>query len=818
MSYTVIVTEKPSVAREYAKVLGISGSNDGYIEGRSKKTGMDYRITWAVGHLVTMSYPDKYDEGLKKWSLSSLPFIPDKYKYEIISDVKKQYNVIKKLYNSADTDTILYAGDSGREGIYIQMLIRQESGVRNGITEKVVWIDSQTEDEIFRGIKEAKPISAYEKLIDAAYMRAIEDYLVGINFSRALSCKFGYQYNRELGSDKYKPLSVGRVMTCVLGMIVRREREINNFKETVFYKPAIIINNLKGEWRASDTSTLYTAADIYDNKGFLDSNKADAFINTLAYEPAAKVTKFEEKKESKKAPLLYNLAELQNDCTKLFKISPEQTLKIVQELYEKKLTTYPRTDARVLSTAIAGEIATNLKGLTKGDYLPDIVENILSSGSYRGIEKTKYTDDSKITDHYAIIPTGQTDADINGLSESVYQLIVRRFLSIFYPEAVYKKLSVEISNLQYNEKFYMSEKVLVSPGYLEIMGKSEDDSESMRLNVFSEGQVISDASYCVTEGKTNPPKRYTSGSMILAMENAGNLIEDEELREQIKSCGIGTSATRAAIISKLIDNGYIKCDKKSQILSPMLAGEKLYDIVEVHLSSLLSPEMTASWEKGLAQIENGAVNSKVYNDKLNNYVITKVNEIKSAVATEAPQFESEATDMTCPYCGGRIVTTTKGFKCENYSKDDGCEFYFGSISQRKFSAGELKILLDTGKTPVYDNFISKKGTRYSAFITFDKENRTFGLNFPENEESKYSCPKCGNPLIKNRWTLDCDCGFKMQTNIAKKDLTDKEIGDLITNGHTSSIVKGLKSKTGKKFEAVLTRDDDGRISFKFERN
>ena len=816
--FNVIVTEKPSVAREYAKVLGISDKQDGYIEGKSKIDGKQYKITWAVGHLITMSYPEKYDDALKKWSLSTLPFIPRDYLYEIIPEVKKQFNVIKKLYNDKDVDAIYYAGDSGREGIYIQMLIRQESKVKAGVTEKVVWIDSQTEDEIRRGLKEAKPISAYEKLIDAAYMRAIEDYLVGINFSRALSCKFGYQYNKELGTEKYKPLSVGRVMTCVLGMIVRREREINDFKETIFHKPVIEIGEIKGEWSAFENSPLYTTTDLYGNKGFLDKNKANVFVNTLSSSPAAKVAKVEEKKESKKAPLLYNLAELQNDCTKIFKISPDQTLKIVQELYEKKLTTYPRTDARVLSSAIANEISKNLSGLAKGDYLSDVAANILATGSYKNIAHTKYTDDSKITDHYAIIPTGQVLADIEGLAESVYKLIVRRFLSIFYPEAVYKKISVEIVNIKYGEKFSVSEKVLISPGYLEIAGKTEEDSESMKLNVFSEGQIIDDATYTLAEGKTNPPKRYTSGSMILAMENAGNLIEDETLREQIKSCGIGTSATRAAIISKLIDNGYIKCDKKTQVLSPMLAGEKLYDIVDTHLASLLSPEMTASWEKGLSQIENGVINSKTYNNKLNTYVTTKVNEIKAATSVDAPQFVSEETDIICPYCGSKVVTTVKGFKCERYSKNDGCSFYFGSISSRTFTAEELKNLLATGQTPVYDNFVSKKGQKYSAYLTFDRNNQEFKLNFPleEKTESEYVCPSCNKALIRSKWALECECGFKMQTTVANKNLSERDIKELLEYKMTQGVLTGFKSKKGKKFNAGLLRDDNGKLEFIFE--
>ncbi len=813
--YTVIVTEKPSVAREYAKVLGVSNSYDGYIEGKSKINGKNYKITWAVGHLVTLSYPEVYNESLKKWSLESLPFIPDRYRYEVLKDVKKQFGVIKKLYNSADTEEILYAGDSGREGIYIQMLIRQETGVKKGVGERVVWIDSQTEAEILRGIREAKPICAYEKLIDAAYMRAIEDYLVGINFSRALSCKFGYQYNRELGTDHYKPIAVGRVMTCVLGMIVRREREIKAFKETIFYKPTVDINGLSAKWKASESSSLYNLTDLYEKDGFLDKTKADAFINTLQGNPKIQVTNVEQKKESKKAPLLFNLAELQNECTKLYKISPDDTLSVAQSLYEKKLTTYPRTDARVLSTAVADEIDGNLKGLSNASYLADKASYILNNGMYKGLSKTKYVDDSKITDHYAIIPTGYKPSGLNELEQSVYELIVRRFLSIFYPEAEYRKTVIELTNIAYKEVFTLTEKILVNPGYLEIAGKSEDDESKAALGGINKGDTYDNPEYSLSEGKTNPPKRYTSGSMILAMENAGNLIEDEELRSQIKSCGIGTSATRAAILKKLIGNGYIRSDKKTQTLYPMLAGEKLCDIVEAHLASLLSPEMTASWEKGLAQIEGGSVAKELYNKKLNEYVASKVEEIKGAQAETMPEFVSEETTISCPYCGNYMKTTRKGYRCPN----EDCGFFVGSIAGKLFTEEEVINLLNTGKSDLVTDFKSKKGDKFSAYVVFDKEEKAFSFEFPETSgtESDYKCPNCNSALIKNKWTYDCDCGFKLQTGIAHKSFTDKNIAELLSNGITGPI-KGFKKKAGGTFSAKVSMDKEtGALSFVFDK-
>ena len=605
----VIVTEKNSVAQEYAKVLGVSNKGKGCIYGHSSVLG-DVTITWARGHLVTLSPMDKYDSKYKKWEIKDLPFLPKDYKYEVIADCKDQFNVIKSLYNDFKTERIYYAGDSAREGLYIQMLIKQMAKVRKGVDERVVWIDSFTEEEILRGLKEAKPVGEYNLKISAAYMRAIEDFAVGINFTRALSCKYGYALNKKAQTKKWRSIAVGRVMSCVLNMVVKREAEIKNFTVTPFYK---VETDFGAEWKATEKSKFFESPLLYCENGLKERKSADVLVDVFNSDPAVTVTSKKETTEKKGAPLLFNLAELQNFCSKKYKISPDKTLEIAQSLYEKKLTTYPRTDARVLSEAVAKEIYTNLKGLTF--YKPDLLQHILETAAYKRIG-FPYVDNSKISDHYAIIPTGQTSG-INELSEierNVFGDIIDRFYSIFYPPAEYKKLEVELVHST-GEPFYFSKKVLVKPGWLEVIGGYEFED----LPEFNEGKTYQ-TEFFIKEGKTTPPKRYTSGSMIIAMENAGKDIEDEDLRAQIKGCGIGTSATRAAIIDKLVKTEYINLNSKTQVLTPTFLGECIVKIVSDTCPSLLSPEMTANWEMGLEQIEKGEVTFDEYKKILETYV------------------------------------------------------------------------------------------------------------------------------------------------------------------------------------------------------
>ena len=618
------------MAQEFAKALKLNTrKKDGYLESD------EAIVTWCVGHLVTMSYPEVYDEKYKRWSIETLPFMPKDFKYEVIPNVKKQFQIVSGVLNRQDVDTIYVCTDSGREGEYIYRLVEQMAEVK-GKKRKRVWIDSQTEEEILRGIREAKDLEEYDNLSASAYLRAKEDYLMGINFSRLLTLKYGNSISNYLG-HKYTVLSVGRVMTCVLGMVVRREREIREFVKTPFYRVLSSISleekNFDGEWKAVKGSKYFESLDLYKENGFKEKVKAEELIAYLSDgEPlTCTVTAIEKKKEKKNPPLLYNLAELQNECSKRFKISPDETLRIVQELYEKKLVTYPRTDARVLSTAVAKEIHKNLNGLSKYDMASPYLKDIVAFGSHKGLEKTRYVNDKQITDHYAIIPTGQGLQALNSVSHTarqVYDTIVRRFLSIFYPPAVYQKVSITTKIKE--ESFFSNFKVLAEEGYLKVVGTGnagKQDSESdMDMNFFEllqtvkKGTVLPVKELTIKEGETSPPKRYNSGSIILAMENAGQLIEDEDLRAQIKGSGIGTSATRAEILKKLIHIKYLMLNKKTQIITPTLLGEMVFDVVEHSIRSLLNPELTASWEKGLTYVADGEITSDEYMMKLEHFI------------------------------------------------------------------------------------------------------------------------------------------------------------------------------------------------------
>ena len=698
MSKALFIAEKPSVAQEFANALRINGRRqDGYLESESAV------VTWCVGHLITMSYPEAYDPKLRRWSLDTLPFLPKEFKYEVIPSVEKQFKIVSGLLNRPDVDTIYVCTDSGREGEYIYRLVEQMAGVK-GKKRKRVWIDSQTEEEIKRGIKEAKDLAEYDNLGASAYLRAKEDYLMGINFSRLLTLKYGSCISNFMRTNQNRTvLSVGRVMTCVLGMVVRREREIRQFVKTPFYRVIAGYSpqggRFEGEWRVTAGSRYFGTPFLYKDNGFKEREKAEELIRYLKGQdgesgpanasgemkasggalpdtaPAAGLqavlVSVEKKKESKNPPLLYNLAELQNDCSKLFKLSPDETLKIVQELYEKKLVTYPRTDARVLSTAVAKEITKNIGGLRNFSPAKEFAEHILEKKSFLGIEKTRYVNDKQITDHYAIVPTGQGFGALRSLNPTalkVYELIVRRFLSIFYPAAVYQKYSLEAE--MKGEHFFSSFKILIDPGYLVVADvkrgkkdgqkeetaqgpkegqtgegdkKAEEESEEISkedpqfiamLNSLRKGDRLPVESLTIKEGETSPPKRYTSGSMILAMENAGQLIEDEELRAQIKGSGIGTSATRAEILKKLVNIQYLGLNKKTQVITPTLLGELIYEVVDASIRQLLNPELTASWEKGLTYVAEGSITPDEYMKKLETFVANRTYGVQRSSASQ----------------------------------------------------------------------------------------------------------------------------------------------------------------------------------------
>lgn len=664
MGKSVYIAEKPSVAQEFAKALKLNTKRrDGYLESD------EAIVTWCVGHLVTMSYPEEYDPALKRWNLQTLPFIPEEFKYEVIPSVAKQFQIVSGILNREDVDTIYVCTDSGREGEYIYRLVEQEAHVE-GKKRRRVWIDSQTEEEILRGIREAKDLSEYDNLGASAYLRAKEDYLMGINFSRLLTLKYGNSISNFL-QTKYSVVSVGRVMTCVLGMVVRREREIRDFVKTPFYRVLSTIDaqghTFEGEWRAVKGSRYFESYDLYKENGFKERKKAeeliqylqtpdDEYVNVAGIQGQpglnCRIESIEKKKEKKNPPLLYNLAELQNDCSKRFKISPDETLRIVQELYEKKLVTYPRTDARVLSTAVAKEITRNLNGLSKYPMAAPYMQDILNFGSYKTLAKTRYVNDKQITDHYAIIPTGQGLNALGSVSltaQRVYETIVRRFLCIFYPPAVYQKVSL-VTKLD-GEAFFSSFKVLKEEGYLKIVtnsfsrkrasdseknGNGEEDEVSCdtvlleALQKLKKGDILPVNGLSIKEGETSPPKRYNSGSMILAMENAGQLIEDEELRAQIKGSGIGTSATRAEILKKLFNIKYLALNKKTQVITPTLLGEMIFDVVNCSIRQLLNPELTASWEKGLTYVAEGSITEQEYMDKLEHFVRVRTRQVEAS--------------------------------------------------------------------------------------------------------------------------------------------------------------------------------------------
>ena len=644
------IAEKPSVAREFAKALGMkgaatAGARDGYLENE------DTIVTWCVGHLITMSYPEVYDPALKKWSFDTIPFIPEEYKYEIIDASSKQFQIVSKLLNREDVGRIYVCTDSGREGEYIYRLVEQMAGVdKSKKDRRRVWIDSQTEEEIMRGIREAKELSAYDNLSDAAYLRAQEDYLMGINFSRALSLKYSYTVRNYLGMDRCV-IAVGRVMTCVLGMIVKREREIRQFVPTPFYRVLASTEGFEAEWKTTKDSAYLDSPLLYKENGFKKEESAKQLITELSADAPIEliVQKVEKKTEKKAPPMLYNLAELQNDCSRLFKISPTDTLNTVQTLYERKLVTYPRTDARVLSTAVAKEIGKNIGGLQKYEPLAQYAQYIMQQGGYKGVAKSKYVNDKQITDHYAIIPTGQGLGNLNGLNDiqrKVYDIIARRFLSIFFPAAEYEKVSLVLSRQIHTvigekengtESFFANFKRLKNPGYLTIAGLSSDkkqeeqkltDEELAKFASLKKGDAIPVQTFNIKEGETSPPKRYSSGTLILAMENAGQLIEDEELRSQIKGSGIGTSATRDSIITKLVTNKYIALNKKTQIVTPTFLGEIIYDVCLNSIQSLLWAEMTASWEKGLSGVAEGTISKDEYTAKMNKFVCDNTNAVK----------------------------------------------------------------------------------------------------------------------------------------------------------------------------------------------
>lgn len=879
MAKSLIITEKPSVAQEFARILGVSGRNDGYIENG------EYVITWCVGHLVEMVYPEEYDEKYKKWKLEDLPFLPKEYKYNVIPNVSKQYDIVHRMLHREDVERVYWAGDAGKEGQTIEENIRRFGGVREGMEELRVWIDSQTEEEILRGMREARPMAEYDNLANSGIMRTIEDYAMGINFSRAMSVRYGKLLNDAAATTSYTAIAVGRVMTCVLGMVVIREREIRGFTETPFYrvvgafglgascKEGVLAKEegmksvsetnagqnvlAEAEWKAVNGSKYFESPLLYKENGFKKQESAELLIGELTGRTA--ITESIEKGISKKkAPLLFNLAELQAECSKRYKISPDETLQIAQDLYERKLTTYPRTDARVLSAAVAKEISRNISRLKGYEPTQAFVEKIMKERLYANIANTQYTDDSKITDHYAIIPTGQLTElnSLNELQKKVFDLIVRRFLSIFYPPAEYQ--TVKLVAAIGKERLFASAKELKVLGFLEILGKNiQDEKENKEQDTaghgllalagyLKKGEELAVNGFSIREGKTSPPKRYTSGSMVLAMENAGQLIEDEELRAQIKGSGIGTSATRAEIIKKLIRIGYLNLNKKTQVLSPEKFGEMIFEVVSMTVPALLNPKMTASWEKGLDGITKGTVRMDDYRGKLEDFIHRETSamiekDLTGQLAKQIGPFVGKegkglaarhSISVSCPICGGDVETTPFGYGCSNYKKDgSGCRFSIGTIAGRELNEEEVKMLLTKGRTGVLNGFVSKSKKKFDASLILERDEEdkiSVNFDFSQNEAEilpGVKCPMCGGAIQKKSFGYGCanyeqqdpeSCRFAIGT-LAEKDLTAAQVTQLLTEGRTETI-RGFKSKAGKKFDAciALVTDEEGRKNLKFD--
>lgn len=846
MGKKLIITEKPSVARDFARVLNVNNKRNGYIEND------EYVITWCVGHLVEMVYPEKYDARFKVWKLEDLPFLPREYKYDVIQNVKSQYDIVHGFLNSDSIDTVYWAGDSGKEGQTIEENIRNFGGVRSGMNELRVWIDSQTDDEIRMGIKQAKPMSEYANLGKSGIMRAIEDYALGINFSRALSVKYARMINNAATTKKYTAIAVGRVMTCVLGMVVDREREIRNFVETPFYRVigAFTQDRINAEWHVCSTSVYFDSPALYKENGFKNEIDAKRLIDRLEGK-TAEVLSVEKSKSKKKAPPLFNLAELQAECSKRFKISPDETLAAAQALYEKKLTTYPRSDARVLTTAVAGEIYKNIGGLRNYAPVAEFAKRIMDEKLYAGIAKSQYTDDSKVTDHYAIIPTGQLSA-LNSLSDiqkRVFELIARRFLSIFYPPAEYLqlKMSVDVDH----ELFTAATKALTQAGYLEIagMGKQEDtknedeDSDIKEANIevlskIKKGDILPVLGYEIKQGKTSPPKRYTSGTMVLAMENAGKLIEDEELRAQIKNTGIGTSATRAEIIKKLINIAYLNLNNKTQVLTPSVLGEMIYEVVKLTAPSLLNPQMSASWEKGLDEITNGIVRVEEYREKLEDYIrqvtlsiaqkdvsVEIANALESMVKEDGDiRMPKRNLGLACPCCGGELTTTSFGYGCSNYSNEENpCRFSVGKIAGLRLKEDDFKELVNNGKTGKISGFKGKSGKTFDAVLVLEKDDTgmyrvAFDFGRDNKSRDEMLCPICGSALVKTPEGYACSkyraesaqkCIFSVGT-VFGRILSQQEVRELVTNGYTA-VINGFVGKDGIEFSArVALKTDENR--------
>lgn len=806
MGKTIFITEKPSVAQDYKRVLKVSsgGKTNGYIEGHSPVLGKDVIITWAVGHLIAISQPEKQNPAWEgAWKKENLPMIPNSFKYEPIKNTYSQYKVIKEQYTRKDIDAIYYAGDSGREGIYIQALIRnQVFKTSPKVEERVVWLNSTTDESIIKGIQEAKPYTHYQSMIDSGYMRAISDWLIGMNFTESFT----------LTSNTL--INVGRVMTPTLAMVVNRQYEIDNFHKTPYF--GIKADNF-ASWKAVNGSRFFESDDLYNENGFLKKEKSQALCSEFNTDKKLMVFDTKITTKTEYAPYLFNLADLQAYCTKHFKISPAKALEIVQSLYEKKFTTYPRTDCRFLSSAVA----TDLK--KQGYDVPK-----------------RYVDDSKVTDHYALIPTFHGNAnELDGTEKSVYNVILERFTNTMLPPYIYDAVSVTYIHRN-GEKFFENYRIIKQLGFKANSKDTEEEKAENKSNndeavstkpVPQKGDVISVNNFSIHEMETKPPVAYTTGSLILAMEKAGKLIEDEELREQIKTCGIGTSATRAGIIDKLVARKYITVDNKQKV-APTEFGKSIIPIIALYDKALVSPEKTADMEASLNAVATSKLSKEGYLEKIVYYVsrttqrILDENKLNLSAFSTTSDKVTMSKELTCPCCGDKMKVGKFGWYC-------GCKFSIGlEISEHKMKEKDVEDLCAKGRTKKL-SFKSKSGKPFTAYLAVDTAEHKVKFVFDEaptgdksaSEEDKtkfaetrpkkvFACPICNQTMNSGTSGLYCDCGLRIYREISGHKMTAKEIETLFACGRLDDL--SFISRAGKPFAASLVLDKEAKkTAFEF---
>ncbi|MBQ2897640.1 MAG: DNA topoisomerase III [Clostridia bacterium] len=690
MGKIVVLAEKPSVARELARVLGSTKRADGYIDGST------YTVTWALGHLVTLATPDKYNKDYEKWRMEHLPILPEKIKLEVIKETSKQFKIVKELLKKETTDSLIIATDAGREGELVARWIVEKAAFKKPI--KRLWISSQTDKAIKDGFKNLKDGKEYESLYKSGVCRAHADWIVGLNVTRALTCKFGAK------------LSAGRVQTPTLYMIVNREKEIEQFSSKPFYTVEAITRNLKFKYRDKSGQVR-----IYDK------DKATSIIESIK---GKALTAKEVKKEKKRdlAPQLYDLTELQRDANKIYKYSAKQTLSIMQSLYERhKIVSYPRTDSKYLSEDIVDSFKERLDAISINEYAKIVKSIDLSNFK----ADKRFVDNLKVSDHHAIIPTEQS-VNKFALSEeerNIFDLVAKRFLGMFVGPCEYQSTTVVCECGE--SEFYAKGKIVTNAGWRNVFNTVDDqeqEDEDQTMPEINEGDTFKISDTKLTEGHTQPPSRYTEASILYAMENAGKFVEGKEFKEVLKEVsGIGTPATRADIIEKLVDSGSV--ERVNNTLVPTKKGIQLIDIVP---SDLKSPELTAKWEDKLIKISKGSENPKEFIKQMESYSLSLVEAVKGSAKTYKHE---NITKEICPECGAFLL----------------------DVNGKK------------GKMLVCSNTECK----YRKNVSFNTNNR---------------CPTCHKKMIltesKNGKVFRCTCGYSAKADEKKESKKNSSYSDV----------------------------------------